>query len=722
MNKTTISVSRNSESHSYVLIYAVFALLLAVCPLYCLMSAFKLNVNSSVLIFWSVLFTGVFSALATFVKSTRRYTACVCVVFVVFAVAVWLMFDRLSGELNYVINSVLGRYAKYLNCVSRVTFADYLFTATELFVMISIALSFLMTFLLIRIRSVFFAIVIPIIVITPCFVLVNTLPNLFVLLVLITILLTLFACSYICRINASHSSKVVPVVAFFMAMLVTVVSVIAPVQGYQRNEWQDNMLETATDLLSSFEGGIVTSEIKIVEKELDLSQSGPLRQTHKKVMTVNGDYEGRLYLRGFCYANYEYNKWSLLTDLQSQNLPSDFDSLVMTKSSVPESTISIETNSKEEVLYTPYFLSQIPASGKTIFDILVKNNNGTKDYDVSFSPCEINDPFFDDGDMYYYADMTSGKDEYRRFVYENYLTVPLVVRNELIKMASNSGFNFESTPELVESVREFVSNSASYSLDTPQVPYGKDIALWLLIESDTGYCVHFATAATLMLRSLGIPARYVSGYCVDLDKDNPNSKIVTTDNAHAWVEYYDDNIGWVPFDATPSDFTVAVYTPSAKELQQQKTEQYTTDEDETETTQNATKDDGSAKRAHKDSGTNNVLSAVIITIISAGLLVLTLIIRRKIILYVRCKNFTTGPRNRRAKYIYRYLLALSKNSHLYVPEGISDIADKARFSQKQITGEELSMIKSYVDERKKAVETDSVKLKKLYLKYILAVI
>ena len=70
------------------------------------------------------------------------------------------------------------------------------------------------------------------------------------------------------------------------------------------------------------------------------------------------------------------------------------------------------------------------------------------------------------------------------------------------------------------------------------MPSGKDFATWFLNESDTGYCVHFATAGTLMLRALGIPARYVTGYYATAYANQ--TVTVTTDNAHAWVEYYSD--------------------------------------------------------------------------------------------------------------------------------------------------------------------------------------
>ena len=76
-----------------------------------------------------------------------------------------------------------------------------------------------------------------------------------------------------------------------------------------------------------------------------------------------------------------------------------------------------------------------------------------------------------------------------------------------------------------------------------------DFALWFMAESDRGYCVHFASAATVLLRAAGIPARYVEGYLIDTTANV--QRMVYQGNAHAWVEYYLPGLGWVILEATP---------------------------------------------------------------------------------------------------------------------------------------------------------------------------
>lgn len=86
---------------------------------------------------------------------------------------------------------------------------------------------------------------------------------------------------------------------------------------------------------------------------------------------------------------------------------------------------------------------------------------------------------------------------------------------------------------------------------------GEDVAEKFLFETQRGYCVHYATTATLMYRMYGIPARYVTGYKISPDSfkqtsDGKWTTDVTDVQQHAWTEIFIDNYGWVPVDMTPS--------------------------------------------------------------------------------------------------------------------------------------------------------------------------
>ncbi len=79
---------------------------------------------------------------------------------------------------------------------------------------------------------------------------------------------------------------------------------------------------------------------------------------------------------------------------------------------------------------------------------------------------------------------------------------------------------------------------------------GDPVEQFLFVDK-IGYCEQFASAATLMLRSLGIPARLVTGYSTGDYDPVLNQAIVRERDAHAWVEAWFPGDGWVPVDPTP---------------------------------------------------------------------------------------------------------------------------------------------------------------------------
>ncbi|MBN1618205.1 hypothetical protein JW887_02565 [Candidatus Dojkabacteria bacterium] len=75
---------------------------------------------------------------------------------------------------------------------------------------------------------------------------------------------------------------------------------------------------------------------------------------------------------------------------------------------------------------------------------------------------------------------------------------------------------------------------------------------YFLFEDKEGYCLHFATAMTAMLRSQDIPARVTVGFAEGTYDYDLNSYVVASGDAHAWVEVFFDDYGWLTFDPTPA--------------------------------------------------------------------------------------------------------------------------------------------------------------------------
>jgi transglutaminase-like putative cysteine protease len=111
-------------------------------------------------------------------------------------------------------------------------------------------------------------------------------------------------------------------------------------------------------------------------------------------------------------------------------------------------------------------------------------------------------------------------------------------------------------------IQQHLRNPAlfQYTLNPPTVPRS---AVWpvvyFLTTTHRGYCQYFASAMGAMLRSLNIPTRLVSGYGPGTTHDvngphavaGSHEQIVTSSDAHTWVEAYFPGYGWIPFEPTP---------------------------------------------------------------------------------------------------------------------------------------------------------------------------
>ena len=152
------------------------------------------------------------------------------------------------------------------------------------------------------------------------------------------------------------------------------------------------------------------------------------------------------------------------------------------------------------------------------------------------------------------ADYLTFEGYYRDFVYENYLTIPEETQKALTAYLGDA-------PEVItsyEAKRRIVNcldDTLTYSETPESVDSKKDFVSALLADDPGGYDVHYATAAAVMLRYYGIPARYVEGYLITPQavegRTGETTLTLTGRDAHAWVEYYEDGVGWIPFEPTP---------------------------------------------------------------------------------------------------------------------------------------------------------------------------
>lgn len=113
----------------------------------------------------------------------------------------------------------------------------------------------------------------------------------------------------------------------------------------------------------------------------------------------------------------------------------------------------------------------------------------------------------------------------------------------------------ESLEEVTMFIHHTLTTYATYTQAPGMFPLNEDPAEYFLFESGRGYCQHFATAAVILYRMYGIPARYATGYAVkpsDFTEENGEFHAeVTDESAHAWVEICLPDYGWVPVETTP---------------------------------------------------------------------------------------------------------------------------------------------------------------------------
>ncbi len=100
-----------------------------------------------------------------------------------------------------------------------------------------------------------------------------------------------------------------------------------------------------------------------------------------------------------------------------------------------------------------------------------------------------------------------------------------------------------------------------YTLDAQPVPSGQDATRWFLFERKTGHCEYYASALTLMSRSVGIPARVVTGYIASDFNAVTGQYLVRESNAHAWVEAEVAPGQWRTFDGTPPSDFYSIHVP-----------------------------------------------------------------------------------------------------------------------------------------------------------------
>ncbi len=139
-----------------------------------------------------------------------------------------------------------------------------------------------------------------------------------------------------------------------------------------------------------------------------------------------------------------------------------------------------------------------------------------------------------------------------REILDRYLQVPQGdprVSNLARRVTQNANGRFSKAKAL----EQYLRLNYGYSLVLRGTPNGADPLATFLFDVRAGHCEYFASAMTIMLRQLGIPARLVNGFRAGEYNSIGDNWTVRQYHAHSWVEAYFPPYGWIEFDPTPVD-------------------------------------------------------------------------------------------------------------------------------------------------------------------------
>ncbi|MGN0675703.1 MAG: transglutaminase family protein, partial [Oscillospiraceae bacterium] len=398
--------------------------------------------------------------------------------------------------------------------------------------------------------------------------------------------------------------------AVFSALSIIIIIFSMKLFGYQRPERLNAMYDNAVEYIN---GGNVQQVIDniITIATRNNSPSGAIN--HGKLGEFDDIHfdgntvlqvtipksEDTIYLRGFVGSVYTGNSWEQLPSSKLSELekitdsfsneglsPLLFDSynLKYIRNAMPQYSFSVKNiSANNKYLYMPYNL--VPESVSRYETIGGSSFGGSSQSYFG--------QFYDPKEYYGYRDLfrkrwsvpsalSADEAAYRQFVYENYLDLPdgfsrtdifsesyyKYITAEEVKTGKSTLDEMTVFSRKLYYIKKWLRDNCEYSLSAGKLPAGEDFVEYFL-DNRKGSCSHFASAAVIMCRYAGIPARYVEGYIIK-PMDFPagttvgtSAKIDVSDaRGHAWVEIYIDGFGWYPMEFTSGYGNVRTAIPT----------------------------------------------------------------------------------------------------------------------------------------------------------------
>lgn len=462
--------------------------------------------------------------------------------------------------------------------------------------------------------------------------------------------------------------------------------------------------------------------------EVDLGRAGNRFYSGATQLKVTSEKtHKRMYLKSYSGALYENNHWVSLPDADYASLHDTkqkdsftwFDKEVYDSGILSESekidlmkklyTIDIEDHraSKTYAIY-PYMMQSSKTELKNHYDAYMKSDTNTYEYKLwNEETIGVN-----------YT--VPNQNDYSSFVQNHYLQIPQETENMLssVKLEFDRNTEDVTTSYLIGKIRDYLAVNTKYTLSPGRTPDGKDFVDYFLHENKQGYCVHYATAATLLLRYYGIPARYAEGFVVEPSNYNGDIASVPDRNAHAWVEIFDNEKGWIPIEVTPT-FTESKNDGTQTNKPKENSENENANQQTPANTQNQNKDTTKTTNTEQDANNTNGLDMSLLKylLISAGIIIslLAILLQRNVRLSRRKKACTQKDDRKAILESYGYMHKCEVD--MEIDETIQALVDKAQFSNHDITAAQSMQVYKYATYKVKQHYQTLPFLKKLCFRF-----
>lgn len=488
-------------------------------------------------------------------------------------------------------------------------------------------------------RSAFPAVVSAALPLSVCLVIPETVPETAWLFLLMLGLSLLIVPQSLRRRSGRQANRLTGMVIVPAALMLGLLFLLVPQDTYDKQSTAaqivtnlKNWLDPEDTVLS--EGG---KNIRVGGGAVELTKLGNRSRSEREIMTVTSDQGGTLYLRTCSYDTYYADIW---TNLAVPNILSWPDESLLESAG----TVRISTSYALDMIVFPYY-----PEGDMLDSLSRGINNYANKTEYEYEVMVLTDNYLD-----YARKGPVGVTDYTQLPTDTYTWA----KNRLSEILTEG----LTISEKAETIAAYVSESAQYSLYPGKMPdEAEGFVQWFLEESDTGYCVHFATATAVLLRAAGIPARYVTGYLVST---RPGVETVVYEkNAHAWVEYWLPGVGWIMLESTPASALDEQIAPPV-------TAPVTVTREETE-----------------ESGFNWWLLLALVPLLMAAL-----ILQWQIRLELRRKRTETGTDSERAAGIWQEIVLLTQYCDYRPDSAVFDLVQKAVYSRYGVTEEEMSAI------------------------------